>query len=299
MALTFSVKNFERFQHYKDRSPPWIKLYNELLDDYSFGLLPDASKLHLVAIWLLASRSNNCIPHDPNWIARRISATEKVDLDLLRTSGFIEVQDAGIPPAARKPDADPERETETETETETEGEEEDSSAGADACSPRIAGRKNYTVEFDAFWHAYPTDALMSKSKAFEKWRRLGAGDRAAAMAALPGFRAHCANDPTYRPVHAERFLSQRRFDGFVEAARTGPPSPPDAVLRALWGGRAAALVDAIGAAKFTAWFGEADWEEGPPHVLRVAKPFAAKWIVEHFTGDLMRLYGDVKIEVRI
>ena len=90
MTQTFSVRNFERFQHYKDRSPPWIKLYNELLDDYGFGLLPDASKLHLVAIWLLASRSNNRIPHDPAWIAKRISATERVDLELLRTSGFIE-----------------------------------------------------------------------------------------------------------------------------------------------------------------------------------------------------------------
>lgn len=292
MTTTFSVKNFERFQHYKDRSPPWIKLYNELLDDYSFGLLPDASKLHLVAIWLLASRSNNRIPHDPNWIARRISATEKVDLELLRTSGFIEVQDAGMPPAARKPGADPERESETEIE------EEDSSADADAPPPRILGKKNYTAEFDAFWLAYPTDALMSKSKAFEKWQRLSAADRASAMAALPGFRAHCANDPTYRPVHAERFLSQRRFDGFVEAAKAGPPAPPDDVLRALWGGRAGALVDAIGAAKFAAWFGDADWEEGPPHVLRVAKPFAAKWIAEHFTGELMRLYGDVKVEVK-
>jgi hypothetical protein len=294
MTLTFSVKNFERFQHYKDRSPPWIKLYNELLDDYSFGLLPDASKLHLVAIWLLASRSNNRIPHDPGWIAKRISATEKVDLELLRTSGFIEVQDAGGAQAARKPDADPERESETDAET------EDSSGPPDAGDPcpRIAGRKHYTPEFEAFWQAYPTDALMSKSKAFEKWRRLSAFDRASAMAALPGFRAHCANDPTYRPVHAERFLSQRRFDGFVEAARTGPPAPPDDVLRALWGGRAGALVDAIGAAKFAAWFGEADWEEGPPHTLRVAKPFAAKWIAEHFTGDLMRLYGDVKVEVK-
>jgi len=300
MTLTFSVKNFERFQHYKDRSPPWIKLYNELLDDYSFGLLPDASKLHLVAIWLLASRSNNRIPHDPNWIAKRISATEKVDLELLRTSGFIEVQGAGAALAACKPDADPERESETEAD----GEEEDSSGPPDAptsnhdSSPRIAGRKNYTPEFEAFWHAYPTDALMSKSKAFEKWQRLGAPDRASAHAALPGFRAHCAKDLTYRPVHAERFLSQRRFDGFVEAAKAGPPAPPDDVLRALWGGRAAALVDAIGAAKFAAWFGEAEWEEGPPHVVRVTKPFAAKWIAEHFTGDLMRLYGDVKVEVR-
>jgi hypothetical protein len=86
---TFSVKNFEKFQHYKDRAPPWIKLYNELLDDYEFGLLPDASKMHLIAIWLLASRSENKIPLDPAWVARRINATEKVNLSLLAERGFI------------------------------------------------------------------------------------------------------------------------------------------------------------------------------------------------------------------
>lgn len=86
---TFSVKNYERFQHYKDRAPPWIKLYNELLDDYDFGLLPDASKMHLIAIWLLASRSENKIPYDPTWVARRINANSEVDLALLAASGFI------------------------------------------------------------------------------------------------------------------------------------------------------------------------------------------------------------------
>src|SRR5690606_19747530 len=37
VAGYLTVKNFERFQHYKDRNPPWIKLYNDLLDDYEFG----------------------------------------------------------------------------------------------------------------------------------------------------------------------------------------------------------------------------------------------------------------------
>lgn len=86
---TFSVKNFDRFQHYKDRSPPWIKLYNELLDDYEFGLLPDATKMHLVAIWLLASRSENKIPFDPKWVGNRINATDAVNLQLLADNGFI------------------------------------------------------------------------------------------------------------------------------------------------------------------------------------------------------------------
>ena len=145
---------------------------------------------------------------------------------------------------------------------------------------KAGARKRYPPPFEEFfWRDYPTDALMSKSKAFEKWQRLGADDRAAAQAALPGFRAHCAKDLTYRPVHAERFLSQRRFDGFVET-----PAPDAAALRALWGGRAAALIEAIGAAKFAAWFADAVLDEGPPPVLRVGKPFAAKWIGEPLRG---------------
>ncbi len=86
---TFSVKNFEKFQHYKDRAPPWIKLYNELLDDYDFACLQDASKMHLIAIWLLASRSANKIPYDPEWISKRINATDPVDLAALQQAGFI------------------------------------------------------------------------------------------------------------------------------------------------------------------------------------------------------------------
>jgi hypothetical protein len=116
---TFRVKNFEKFQHYKDRSPPWIKFYNDLLDDYDFGQLPDASKWHLVAIWLLASRYNNEIPFDQTWVSRRINATEKVDLKALEQIGFI-ILNHGLNGHASdvlaecKQNAMPERETERE-----------------------------------------------------------------------------------------------------------------------------------------------------------------------------------------
>ncbi len=298
MTQTFSVRNFERFQHYKDRSPPWIKLYNELLDDYRFAVLPDASKWHLVAIWLLASRSDNEIPADTKWIAGHIGATEQVDLTPLQEAGFIVTgQCRSDPPAACAQSAMPERESETEGETE----KEDSSGPADADpSPPAslkAGKKTYPAPFEEFWHAYPVDALMSKSKAFEKWGRLCLADRAAALAACPAFRAHCAKDLTYRPVHAERFLSQRRFDGFIEAATPTPVE--DAGLRAQWDGRADALVTAIGPAKFAAWFSGTAFDPGPPTVLRVGKAFAADWITRHYAGDLKRLFGDIKIEVKL
>lgn len=108
---TFSVKNFEKFQHYKDRSPPWIRLYNSLLDDYEFGRLPDAAKGHLLAIWLLASRYENQIPFDPEWVSRRINATEPVNLSALVDAGFILMdQPCNKMLAPRKQVAKPERE---------------------------------------------------------------------------------------------------------------------------------------------------------------------------------------------
>ena len=62
MTAFFSVTNYDQQQHYKDRGPTWIKLYNRLLDDYGFAQLPDAAKWHLIGIFLLASRHNNRIP---------------------------------------------------------------------------------------------------------------------------------------------------------------------------------------------------------------------------------------------
>ena len=85
----FSVRNWDEFQHYKDRDPTWIKLYNRLLDDYAFGLLPDARKWHLVGIFLLASRHNNRVPRDPHWVARKIGAHMPVDLAMLERAGFL------------------------------------------------------------------------------------------------------------------------------------------------------------------------------------------------------------------
>lgn len=85
----FSVANWDDYQHYKDRNPPWIKLHNQLLDKYEFTCLQDASKAHLLAIWMLASRTNNKLPLDSRWIGNKISATEEVDLQALMGAGFL------------------------------------------------------------------------------------------------------------------------------------------------------------------------------------------------------------------
>lgn len=117
------VVKWEEHQHYKDRSPPWIKLHTKLLDDYEMGCLQDASKAHLMGIWLLAARLDNRIPADPTWIAGKINATEPVDVDALVSAGFLRVCGGDIEPlAGRLQDASPRaqrEEAEAEVETET------------------------------------------------------------------------------------------------------------------------------------------------------------------------------------
>lgn len=83
------VKGWKRFQHYAKRRPVWIKLYTDLVDDYDFQRLPDASKGHLMAIWLLAARLDNRIPNDAAWVGQRIGANTPVDLAGLVAAGFL------------------------------------------------------------------------------------------------------------------------------------------------------------------------------------------------------------------
>jgi hypothetical protein len=228
MSGFFGVRNWEEFQHYKDRDPSWIKLYNRLLDDYAFGLLPDSRKWHLIGIFLLASRHNNRVPRDPAWVSRKIGAQVPVDLGLLERAGFLVMLDAPPLTAGAEQNASPEKEERRE-----ETEEDSMSAEADGIDlfseeAKEKRKANYPSSFEDFWHNYPTDPLMSKKKAYEQWKRLAVVDRVAALAACGPFREFCHLHSTYRPVHAQRFLSERRFDGF-----TAMPVPdPEAVAQA-------------------------------------------------------------------
>lgn len=83
------IKNWDKFQHYRDRDPPWIKLHRELLEDYEFQRLQDASKLHLILIWLFASHHHGRIPNDAEFIHKRIGTASPPDLNYLISKGFL------------------------------------------------------------------------------------------------------------------------------------------------------------------------------------------------------------------
>ena len=71
-----SIKNWNKFQHFKDRRPPWIKLYREILDDLEWHELePKAAKV-LVMLWLIASETDGNLPEIKN-LAFRLRMSEK------------------------------------------------------------------------------------------------------------------------------------------------------------------------------------------------------------------------------
>jgi hypothetical protein len=81
-------------------------------------------------------------------------------------------------------------------------------------------RNSYAQDFEMFWTAFPTDAGMSKLEASKAWAKLGTEDKLEAFDAIPGFKAWVAQQgPNYRTVHACRYITQRRFEGFKEQAQ--------------------------------------------------------------------------------
>lgn len=128
-AARLHVKGWSEFQHYKDRSPPWIKLHKGLLDNYEYQMLPLASRALAPMIWLLASESEDgSVDGDPDKLAFRLRTTRKEieqGLKPLVESGFLVANhSASDLLAVCKSDACLEKEAEKEKETETKGETE-------------------------------------------------------------------------------------------------------------------------------------------------------------------------------
>ena len=153
------TKNWQEFQHYKDRNPAWIKLHKKLLDNYEFQCLPIASKALAPMLWLIASEHESGeIDATHAKLAFRLRMTEQEvegALGPLIGNGFFEViafdeHVAIMPLAERKQDAIPEKRREEKRRT--------MSAGADS--------------FGRFWETWPdSDRKVAKAKCLDVWIR--------------------------------------------------------------------------------------------------------------------------------
>lgn len=93
--MAIRIKNWEKFQHYQTGrgTPPWVKLYRDLLNDKEwFKLDGDCSKF-LINCWLIAAENNGNLP-DIETIAWRLRLDSKLIAKMLSACQHWIISDA-------------------------------------------------------------------------------------------------------------------------------------------------------------------------------------------------------------
>jgi hypothetical protein len=210
------IKNWHQFQHFKDRKPPWIKLYRDLLDDVEWHELDAEAAKVLVMLWLIASEYDGALP-DERALAFRLRMKEsQVKSTLCKLSHWLDQDDISAISERYQDDAP---ETETEREVEKEKEKKQSR------SAPLAG-------FDDFWKVYPRK--VAKGSAVKAWRSAIKKAPPDEITSAAG-KYKWPDDPKFIPHPATWLNAERWADvegtpkpSFVSTYRPPPPPPPPA-----------------------------------------------------------------------
>ena len=84
------VRNWSKFQHYKDGAPKWIKVYKGLLDDRAWHELSGDDAKRLIMVWLIAAERGGELPAIVD-LSFRLRLSEKETRSLIaRLSQWLE-----------------------------------------------------------------------------------------------------------------------------------------------------------------------------------------------------------------
>ncbi len=112
----YYVKNWWKFQDYRYRRPPWIRLWKDIENDPAFASLSEINQYRLIRLWLFAAEIDGRLPRDHRKIGRRLGVYHHKKCDdlvsIFTSKGFISQQDIRGMRLVKSS-------TETETETET------------------------------------------------------------------------------------------------------------------------------------------------------------------------------------
>jgi len=181
--MPYTIKDWPKFQHFKYRSPPWIKCYQKLLDDPEWHKLDGESAKYLFMMWLVASEQESrdgTLPCNSK-LAFRLRITENRLESILSklthwlTSG--RCQDDDTMTSSGHQSVTSERETERETEREGEGPYKPSKVKhripdtwhANELHKKWWEEKGITNPLEII-HSFIDDAK-AKGKTFEDWNR--------------------------------------------------------------------------------------------------------------------------------
>lgn len=235
--LYFRVKNWEHFQHYRDRTPPWIKLYSTLLSDPDFITLPDSAKAHLMLIWLLASQHRNRCRACARYVRRAIGANQAVNLKALIDAGFLIL----INPLEENNDSTLLSSCyQVATQSRVEESRVEKSRGDNPPTPLERGasaspakrghavKKTGLIEpekFEQFWQAYPR--RIGKGAAEKAWSKAITSTPADTLIenAQKFALLRRGQDPSFTP-HPTTWLNQRRWEDQPDPEPSAPAGPP-------------------------------------------------------------------------
>lgn len=206
-VVKLTVRNWERFQHYQSRRPPWIKLHRSLLDDRGFSELSDYASKLLVQCWLVASESvDGTIDGSVEDIAFRVHRSREdvaTALKELAKGGFLAVDEGGasVSLASRYQPA-PKSCSETETETETK-------------KKRV---RSYPIPFEEVWLLHRRG---TKASAYDEYRLAVPAliTHEGLLSALKTYAESLSNG--FRGVHLQRFIKDQRWEEFEGDATPG------------------------------------------------------------------------------
>lgn len=221
--MSITPKNWDSFQHYKDRAPSWIKLHKGLLTDFRFSRLPVASRALAPMLWLLASEyERGEITATMEEIAFRMHMTERDLVEAISPlidSGFFIASEALAKP---------------EQVACLEKRREENKIEKDTCA---VGKPTRTDEkFEEFWKSLPKrDGANPKEparKLFHAAVKAGEDPDAIIAGARQCARSEAKNANTPYIPQTVKWLRDRRWRDYgQQIAEQGAPFDWEAVVK--------------------------------------------------------------------
>lgn len=99
------LRDFHLINHYKNRNPPWVKLYRDIFSTPEFVSLSVTDRLTYLGLLAVAPDCDNNIPNDAGWISRRLLMPKgsRINLAALLESRLVTATDRPEPVSKSAP----------------------------------------------------------------------------------------------------------------------------------------------------------------------------------------------------
>lgn len=214
MAMFYRIKNWEIHQHYKDRSPPWIKLHRKLLTSETWVTLDDASRVLAIACMLVAADTNNKITKNAQHLMRVAYLNQLPDFAPLLDVQFIEEYEE-----TEATLADASKTLASGTKRLTRDRDRERERIRSNVSHSTSQTLSFPPGFAEFWEAYPRK--IAKGAAMKAFAKLRADD--ALLASILKAVAAARNSDQWKAdggkwiPHPATWLNGRRWEDEIEA----------------------------------------------------------------------------------